>query len=84
MNAPELQKLKDWLIDGGRSSPVATHMMSEMCERLIAAGVPLWRVGIFIHTLHPDIFGRNFIWKPGEPSHHRHGGLHHPRFAGVQ
>jgi adenylate cyclase len=66
MNTLELQKLKDWLIDGGRTSPLATDLMSEMCERLIAAGVPLWRVGIFIHTLHPDIFGRNFIWKPGE------------------
>jgi adenylate cyclase len=42
-------------------------MMSELCERLIAAGIPLWRVGFFIRTLHPDIYGRNFIWKPGEP-----------------
>lgn len=66
MNVPELQKITDWLIDGARSSPIATDMMSELCERMIAAGVPLWRVGIFIHTLHPDIFGRNFIWKPGE------------------
>ena len=28
--------------------------------------MPLFRVGFFIRTLHPDIFGRNFIWKPGE------------------
>ena len=27
--------------------------------------MPLWRVGVFVRTLHPDIFGRNFIWKPG-------------------
>jgi adenylate cyclase len=66
MNVPELQKITHWLIDGARSSPVATDMLSSLCERLIVAGIPLWRVGIFIHTLHPDIFGRNFIWKPGE------------------
>jgi adenylate cyclase len=66
MNAPELRKIADWLIDGARSSPVATGMMSELCERLTAAGIPLWRVGFFIRTLHPDIYGRNFIWKPGE------------------
>ena len=30
-----------------------------------AAGLPLWRVGVFVRTLHPDIFGRNFIWRPG-------------------
>ena len=35
------------------------------CERLVAAGLPLWRVGVFVRTLHPDIFGRNFIWRPG-------------------
>ena len=40
-------------------------MMAETCERLVAAGLPLWRVGVFIRTLHPDIYGRNFIWKPG-------------------
>ena len=39
--------------------------MAETCERMIAAGLPLWRVGVFVRTLHPDIYGRNFIWKPG-------------------
>src|ERR1700682_5172973 len=63
MNAPELRKLTDWLIDGARSAGPA--LMSETCERLVQAGLPLWRVGVFIRTLHPDIFGRNFIWKPG-------------------
>jgi adenylate cyclase len=62
----EVRKIADWLIDGARSSPTAPDMLSVLCERLIAAGIPLWRVGIFIHTLHPDIFGRRFIWKQGE------------------
>jgi adenylate cyclase len=62
----EVRNIADWLIDGARSSPVPTEMMSDLCERLIAAGIPLWRVGLFIRTLHPDIFGRNFVWKPGE------------------
>ena len=65
MNASELQKLKDWLIDGARSAPGPTRMMSETCERLVRAGLPLWRVGVFVRTLHPDIVGRNFIWRPG-------------------
>src|SRR5437868_15543034 len=62
----EVRNIADWLIDGARSSPVPTDMMSDLCERLIAAGIPLWRVGLFIRTLHPEIFGRNFVWKPGE------------------
>ena len=65
MNASELQKLTEWLIDGARTAPNPTRMMAETCERLVAAGLPLWRVGVFIRTLHPDIVGRNFIWRPG-------------------
>jgi adenylate cyclase len=53
-----------WLIDGARSTPEPSDMMAECCERLIAAGLPLWRVGVFVRTLHPEIFGRNFIWRP--------------------
>jgi adenylate cyclase len=62
----DVKEIADWLIDGARSAPVPTDMFSELCERLIASGIPLWRVGFFIRTLHPDIFGRNFIWRPGE------------------
>ena len=65
MNASELQKLKDWLIDGARSAPGPIRMMSETCERLVKAGLPLSRVGVFVRTLHPDIVGRNFVWRPG-------------------
>ena len=65
MNATELQKLIDWLIDGARSATSPPRMMAETCERLVAAGLPLWRVGVFVRTLHPDIIGRNFIWRPG-------------------
>ena len=39
--------------------------MSETCERLVQAGLPLWRVGVFVRMLHPDVFGRGFFWRPG-------------------
>ncbi len=65
MNQSELRKITDWLIDGARSASSPTRMMAEICERLVAAGLPLWRVGVFVRTLHPDIYGRNFIWRPG-------------------
>ena len=66
MNISDLQKLTDWLIDGARSAPTPPRMMAETCERMVQAGLPLWRVGVFIRTLHPDIFGRNFFWRPRE------------------
>src|ERR1700724_164103 len=65
MNALDFQKITDWLIDGARSAASPPQMMAETCERLVQAGLPLWRVGVFVRTLHPDIFGRNFIWRPG-------------------
>ena len=65
MNASDLQKLTEWLIDGARSAPSPPQMMAQTCERLVAAGLPLWRVGLFVRTLHPDIVGRNLIWRSG-------------------
>jgi adenylate cyclase len=65
MNASELQKIIDWMIDGARSAVTPSQMMVECCERLIQAGLPLWRVGVFLRTLHPDYYGISFIWKPG-------------------
>jgi adenylate cyclase len=65
MNAPELQKIIDWLIDGATSSSSPPKMMSDLCELVVQAGLPLWRVAMFVRTLHPDIFGRAFLWRPG-------------------
>jgi adenylate cyclase len=62
----DVKEIADWLIDGARSTPAVTDMISELNQRLTTAGIPVWRVGLFIRTLHPEIFGRNFIWKPGE------------------
>jgi adenylate cyclase len=65
MNVLDLQKITDWLINGARSATSPPKLMAETCERLVAAGLPLWRVGVFVRTLHPDILGVNFVWKPG-------------------
>lgn len=66
MKTSELQRIINWLIDGARSSRGPAEMIADACEQLVAAGLPLWRFGIFIRTLHPEIFGRNFIWREGQ------------------
>ena len=38
--------------------------LAELCRRLIAAGLPLHRVAVFVRTLHPNIMGMRFLWKP--------------------
>jgi adenylate cyclase len=65
MNATELRKITDWLIDGAPSVSRPTEIMAETCQRLLGAGMPLWRVAVFVRTLHPDIFGWSFLWRPG-------------------
>jgi adenylate cyclase len=39
-------------------------VLTELCQRLVAAGLPLWRVMVFVRTLHPEIVGRRFVWHP--------------------
>jgi len=65
MAAECLQDIIDWLIDGARSRIEPGGVLEELCERLLAVGLPLWRVGVFVSTLHPDLFGRSFIWRLG-------------------
>jgi adenylate cyclase len=65
MDPQKLQNLLDWLMDGARSAPTPPAFLKETCERLVDAGIPLWRAAAFVTTLHPDTYGRSFIWKFG-------------------
>jgi adenylate cyclase len=65
MNAVDLQKITEWILGGAGAVSDPAQALAEVCERLLQAGLPLWRVGFFVRTLHPDVFGRNFIWHPG-------------------
>jgi adenylate cyclase len=65
MNTSKFQNLIDWLMDGARSTPTPPDFLKATCERLVDAGIPLWRVGAFVTTLHPDTYGRSFIWRAG-------------------
>ena len=55
-----------WLVDGARTAPRSQDVLAELCARLIDAGLPLWRVAVFVQTLHPLTIGRSFVWKPNE------------------
>lgn len=66
MSTQHLQETIDWLIDGARSVADPARLVAEVCNRIVACGIPLWRVGIFIRTLHPDVFGRSYIWRLGK------------------
>lgn len=52
-----------WLTDGARSAAGPQDVLGELCERLVACGIPLWRVAVLVRTLHPNITGRRFLWR---------------------
>ena len=63
--AGQVSDVVNWLVDGARSTPRADDVLKKLCDDLAACGIPLWRVAVFVRTLHPDIFGRSFVWRPG-------------------
>jgi adenylate cyclase len=62
----DIPSVTDWLIDGARSAPQPEEMLAELCNRLSACGIPLWRVEVFVRTLHPNVVGRRFRWQADE------------------
>ena len=59
----DVRSVVEWLMDGARSAPRAEDLLRELCHRMIAGGIPVWRAAIFVNTLHPNIFGRRFTWQ---------------------
>jgi adenylate cyclase len=64
MTTSGIKAVVDWLIDGARSAPQPQHVLTQLSERLVACGIPLWRVAVFVRTLHPNVMGRRFLWRP--------------------
>jgi adenylate cyclase len=54
-----------WVLDGAppwRTRPTA---FGELCQRLVADGIPLHRGALFARTLHPNILGARYRWRAG-------------------
>jgi adenylate cyclase len=63
---PDADTVIGWLIDGARSARRPQDVLRELCDQLLACGIPLWRVAVFVRTLHPHLMGRRFLWRHGE------------------
>ena len=64
MTTSGIKAVVDWLLDGARSAPQPQDVLAQLSERLVACGIPLWRVAVFVRTLHPNVMGRRFTWRP--------------------
>ncbi len=54
----------EWLFHKGRKLPGSERMLDALCRQVVAAGLPLDRVGVFLTTLHPLYFGFRLGWTP--------------------
>ena len=52
----------DWLMHKGRHLPAREDVVSGICERVRAAGMPIDRVAFFFFTLHPQYAGVALFW----------------------
>ena len=58
-----IEPVLEWLDAGAPSARAPQDMLREVCLRLVARGVSIYRVGVFVRTLHPNVLGRAFIWR---------------------
>jgi adenylate cyclase len=59
----DIREVMEWLAGGALSGPESADVLAQLCQRLLDAGIPLWRVAVFVTTLHPDVMGRRFLWQ---------------------
>jgi adenylate cyclase len=61
----DIETVVQWLIDGARSAVTPQDVLATLCDKVLACGIPLWRAGVFVRTLHPNVAGRRFEWQLG-------------------
>ena len=54
--------LLPWLLQAAPDLPTAKALTQAFAEQLVAVGIPLWRLSVFIRTLHPQLMGVSFRW----------------------
>lgn len=57
-----VKPIVDWLDRGAPGASTPQDLLRRFAHRLIEAGVGLYRVALFVRTLHPNVLGRGFIW----------------------
>jgi len=59
--------LFEWLLDGAPGATAAPQVVERLALDARAAEIPVDRVAVFVTTLHPNIVGRAFYWRPDVP-----------------
>jgi adenylate cyclase len=60
------EEIVAWTVNAGLEGLDQAELIAGYCERLVLAGVPLWRASIGADTLHPLIVAQGHRWLAGE------------------
>lgn len=52
----------DWLIETAVGDKTVAELHPQLCEKLVAVGLPLWRSSLGLELLNPEIEGSQFRW----------------------
>lgn len=63
MDDAQFANLAAWIADAGLHGLSETALLTELCTRIVALGLPLARVNVFIDTLHPLYGGHMYVWQ---------------------
>src|SRR6266403_591029 len=59
----QIVELHMWVVREGIRGADAAAIFDGLCQRLVSAGVPLWRAFIGMPTLHPQWGGYSYTWR---------------------
>src|SRR5262245_8461133 len=63
VQATRLDPVIDWIAREGRLEPGLSRFISQLIDRLLAAGIPLWRVYIGLQLMHPQLQAMGVVWR---------------------
>ena len=61
-----LAPVAEWLAREGRLVATPAAFMARVMEKVVAAGIPLWRVYIGLQLVHPQLQAMGYMWQRGE------------------
>jgi adenylate cyclase len=59
----QIVELHTWVVREGIRGAGAAMLFDGLCQRLVIAGVPLWRAFVGMPTLHPQWGGYSYTWR---------------------
>ncbi|MEH6718466.1 MAG: adenylate/guanylate cyclase domain-containing protein [Aurantimonas endophytica] len=77
-------RILDWLMRGTSDERFADRIFLQLCDRLVAAGIPIVRATLQFRIHHPQWLGARILWRSGmeeaEIETYEHGAMESPEY----